>query len=168
MHIRIVFVFFVSLFSFVAEADSGTTERVHVKDLTEKYFKNISEGNLGLAYRSLSPELRANLAEERSKEQKSVFAQTAGDIVRLHISKLTVYDNPQNAPKPGIYIATDYYNKYAGVPIHCGYLVWFKGDAQKEYLITREETGFATADQLAGLSASKLKAIEKGLRCVVP
>lgn len=81
--------------------------------------------------------------------------------------KITVYNNPAEAPEPGLYIAADFNNVFENIPIHCGYLMWFR-PIGGTFTITREETGYVTAEQLKSISNTQLPDLKRQLRCVAP
>ncbi len=97
--------------------------------------------------------------------ERRAFRMLAGAPVRINIVKITVYDNPAEAPNPGVYVAADYVNEYRNVPFHCGYLMWFR-PIGGEFRITREETGDITAEQLQQIPVEQLPAIKQRMRCV--
>jgi hypothetical protein len=107
------------------------------------------------------------VSEAKWKSDKQSFYANAGEQIQIAIVKMTVYDNPVNAPEPGLYIAADYSNSYSKTPFHCGYLMWFR-PIGGEFQITREESGHMTSEQFKSIPKDKLPAIKRGLRCVEP
>jgi len=137
-----------------------------IMKLSEEYFNNLAAQKYDTAYSSISSALKQISSEELWAEDKQKFRQLSGEVSLVNITKVTVYENLASAPLPGTYIAADYYNKFTNVPIHCGYLVWYKPDSSKEkYKIVREESGYITKRQLAQLPIGKLPEVEKGLQC---
>jgi hypothetical protein len=63
-------------------------------------------------------------------------------------------------------VAADFSNAYRNVPIHCGYLMWFR-PIDGEFRIIREESGHITAEQLSRIPASQLPEIKQRFRCNV-
>ena len=145
-----------------------SVEKGAVTVLTEQYFQHIHSEKYGRAYSSVADALRQYSTKAEWIESKKDFKALAGESVSIKITRLTVYINPINTPK-GIYIAADYYNSFVNLPIHCGYLVWFKQeDGSGEYKILREESGYLTKAQMSGMSKEQVVEIEKGLKCVQP
>jgi hypothetical protein len=105
--------------------------------------------------------------EARWKSNKLSFQAMTGAPLEISITKITVYDNPAGAPAPGLYIAADYSNVYRDVPIHCGYLMWFR-PVGGEFRITREETGHVTSEQLRSIPSAQLPEVKRRLRCLAP
>ena len=130
---------------------------------SEAYFGLISKYRIEEAYAQVSV-AGLGMDEATWKSGKSSFQRMAGEPVRISISKVTVYDNPAEAPEPGLYVAADYSNEYTNVPLHCGYLMWFR-PIGGDFRITREETGYVTAEQLKSIPDARLPEIKQKLRC---
>lgn len=137
-----------------------------IKARSEAFFRLIAGGQLDEAYRQVSA---ADVwsDEAKWKADKQAFRETSGEPARIAISKITVYDNPAEAPNPGLYVAADYDNAWRGLAIHCGYLMWFR-PVGGEFLITREESGWVTADQLKAMPGEQLPELRRKLRCLEP
>jgi len=157
------------LLSDILLAENNNTDyKKMISELSESYFQHLSLEKYDLAYDSIGTSFRVYNSEEVFLKHKRKFRSITGNIESINISKITVYENPADAPAPGVYAAADYYNSFAGVPIHCGYLVWFMGEGQDTFKIIREETGFITKDQLAEIPAEQLQLFKKELLCVEP
>jgi hypothetical protein len=134
---------------------------------SEAYFRLLAAKQFEEAFAEASgPALGADQA--KWKQDNQAFQAIAGEPVTISIVKITVYDNPAEAPEPGLYVAADFSNTYANVPIHCGYLVWYRPVGGREFKITRLETGYVTSEQLKGIPGSQLPDIKQRLRCVGP
>jgi hypothetical protein len=107
------------------------------------------------------------VGEEEWKNKKLSFQAMAGVPLAISISKITVYDNPAQAPEQGLYVAADYSNVYSNLPVHCGFLMWFR-PIGGTFRITREETGHITSEQLKTIPSGQLPEIKRRLRCVSP
>jgi hypothetical protein len=137
-----------------------------IRRKSEEYFRLMVAGQLDEAYAQVSAN-RLGVDEAAWKHGKQSFRETAGDPLRISIVKITVYDNPAEAPEPGLYVAADFGNEFKNVPIQCGYLMWFR-PAGGNFLITREETSYVTAQQLKSIPSTQLPEIKRRLRCVAP
>jgi hypothetical protein len=137
-----------------------------VKRKSEEYFRLIVAGELDAAYAQVSAS-RLGTDEAAWKHDKKSFLEVAGNPLRISIVKITVYDNPAEAPEPGLYVAADFGNEFKNVPIQCGYLMWFR-PAGGNFLITREEAGYVTSQQLKSIPSIQLPEIKRRLRCVAP
>lgn len=133
---------------------------------SEEHFRLIAERSIDDAYAQVSAD-GMNVDETKWKNEKLAFQTTAGEPLEISIVKVTVYDNPPEAPEPGLYVAADFSNVYRNVPIHCGYLMWFRSTGGS-FRITREETGHVTSEQLKSIPSAQLPEIKRKLRCVAP
>jgi hypothetical protein len=133
---------------------------------SEAYIRLIAAGRLDEAYAQVSA-ASTGVDEATWKSANRSFRETAGEPLRISIVKVTVYDNPAEAPEPGLYVAADFGNEFRNIPIHCGYLMWFR-PAGGNFRITREETGFVTAEQLKSIPSTQLPEVRQRLRCVAP
>jgi hypothetical protein len=134
-----------------------------VLDETERHFRLIGAGKVDEAF--LQMDLADGIWNEPSwKSTKREFVSVAGALHRIGITKVTVYENPRSAAKPGLYVAADYRNVWANVPLHCGYLVWLR-TSDGQFRITREETGHVTTEQLKAMPAAQAQAVDQALRC---
>ena len=166
-------IYFTLILLFCAFASAQTnsdriTEKDEAVELTEQYFKNILSAKYELAYSSLAPTLKQYFTEAGWFKGKKEFVLLAGKLNTFKASRVTVYNNPPNA-KPGLYVAVDYYNNFDNLPVHCGYLVWFKEEnSERDPQIIREETGYITKAQMSETSKEQLEDLEQRLRCVRP
>jgi hypothetical protein len=148
-----------------AEESRGIQQQIRAR--TEAYFRLLAANRLDEAYAQM--DARALGQDEQAwKRSKQSFQALAGEPVQLSISKITVYDNPAEAREPGLYVAADYSNEYRNVPVHCGYLIWFRPIGGGDFRVTREETGHITAEQHKSIPAAQLPAIKRSLRCTAP
>jgi hypothetical protein len=138
--------------------------RNEVRARSEAYFKHIALKQVDEAFAQLTPTLRSTVNGARWKADKLSFQAAAGVQTQVSIAKVTVYDNPAGAPEPGLYVAADYSNSYREVPIHCGYLMWFR-PVGGDFRITREETGYVTSEQIKSIPNEQLSEIRRKLRC---
>jgi len=141
--------------------------REEVRQKSEAYFKHIASRRVDEAIANVAL-ARMGVNEARWKSDKLAFQASAGEPLQIVISKTTVYDNPEGAPEQGLYVAADYSNVYRDMPIHCGYLMWFRPVGGGEFRITREEAGYVTAEQLKSIPGAQVTEIKRRLRCVAP
>jgi len=133
---------------------------------SEAWFRLIADKRVDEAFEQMSAGSHGG-DEAGWKRDTLSFQATAGKPVKIAIVKMTVYDNPAGAPKPGLYVAADFNNVYENVPIHCGYLMWFR-PVGGDFLISRTEIGLITAEQFKSIPSVQLPEIKQQLRCVEP
>jgi len=147
------------------EAESRRVQE-EVKLKSEAYFQLIASKRSDEALTQVAV-AGMGVSAARWRSDKRSFQTMAGEPLEISIRKITVYDNPAAAPRPGLYVAADYSNVYRDVPIHCGYLMWFR-PIGGELRITREESGHVTSEQLRSIPSAQLPEIKRRLRCLAP
>ncbi|HET6629696.1 MAG TPA: DUF4019 domain-containing protein [Woeseiaceae bacterium] len=153
-----------------ASTDSADYQRLkqHIHSMTRRYFDAVYSGEYGKAYDFMSPEMQSFRGYEEWAAQMDTFRDEAGPVVTINIHKITVYDNPANAPTPGLYIAADYQNSLRNAPYHCGYLMWFRAGDSGEFQIIREESGVLTDKNLNQIPEKDHEHVLAELRCNAP
>ena len=150
--------------SFVPDAEAKQTIENEVQYLSRTYFSNLVNGNYEEAYDQLSESMRSYRSFEEWQSQFDAFMKQSGELVELNIHTITVYDNPPDAPQPGIYVAADYQNRFKDAPYHCGYLIWFRAEVGR-FQIMREETGLITNEILGQVTDDQRAQLLTQLRC---
>ena len=147
-----------------AEAEEVTNR---VRTMSIEYLTDVANERYEKAYAAIDGRLRAFSTAESWEAEKRSFRAAVGALIEIRISRITIYDNPQDAPEPGLYVAADFDNEYENAPIHCGYLMWFLRDG-REFRISREESGHVTAQQLSTIPIEQVPALRQSMRCVAP
>jgi hypothetical protein len=140
--------------------------REEVKGLSEAYFRLLAAKRFDEAYAQLN-ETALGTDKVTWTRERQAFQSVAGAPVAISIIKITVYDNPAEAPEPGLYVAADFQNSYKNAPYECGYLMWFR-EAGSPYVITRSEMGHVTSETLKTIPESQRPELFQKLRCVAP
>ena len=146
------------------EASRSVQDDIRLR--SEAWFRLITDKRVDEAYEQMSAGSRGG-DEAAWKRDMLSFQATAGKPLQISIAKVTLYDNPAEAPEPGLYVAADFNNRYENVPVHCGYLMWFR-PIGGEFLISRTEIGVITAEQLKSIPAAQLPEFKQRMRCVDP
>ncbi len=138
-----------------------------VKKLTEEYFRALNKKDFDAAYSQTNP---AAIASDKATwvRDKKAFQALAGELTSHSVVKITVYDNPPEAPEPGLYIAADFQNSYKNVPYECGYLMWFRANRDTPFRVTRSEIGTVTSENLRSIPEVQRAEVLRKLRCVAP
>jgi hypothetical protein len=148
----------------VVKTDQPQSPEEFVRASSITYLLQRSEGAFEQAYGAFSEVMRTFQPLEEWKKQNSDFNAAAGERKSTSIWRITVYDNPPNAPEPGIYIAADYESEFERVPFQCGYLIWFQS-AEERFVITREESGSLPLDLVKRLPKDQLSEIWRQFGC---
>jgi hypothetical protein len=117
---------------------ASAQDEADVRAATMAYFGAVDAGDAARLHGMMSTERQADESLESRTEALRAFREEAGTPGTHRIVALTWYVNPQNAPRPGIYVAADFERAYSGLLINCGYLVWFR-EAGGRYTLVREE-----------------------------
>jgi hypothetical protein len=147
-------------------AEEGKAVEEDIRKLTEAHFRLLATGQIDAAFAQVDAAGLGGDAASWMKNERS-FQSIAGAPTSITILKVTVYDNPDGAPTPGLYVAADFRNAYANVPFQCGYLMWFR-ERDGRFRITRQEKGHVTAEQLKAIPVGQHAEIKRRLRCEVP
>jgi hypothetical protein len=142
---------------------STAQDEERVSALTQHYFALVDAGDAEQVHRLWSEgEREATPLADRAAAIEA-FRRQAGRPGAHRIVRTTWYVNPQNAPRPGIYVAVDYERSYSGLHLNCGYLVWFR-EAEDRYILLREDTAILARDG-SDHSAESLAELRRQMRC---
>lgn len=148
----------------VAKIDQQQSREEFVKAVSIAYLRQRSEGAFEQAYGTFSEAMRTFQPLEEWKKQNSDFNAAAGKRKSTSVWRITVYDNPPNAPEPGIYVAADYESEFERVPFQCGYLIWFQ-TTEERFAITREESGSLPLTLVERLPKEQIAEIRRQFGC---
>jgi hypothetical protein len=148
----------------VVKTDQQQSLEDFVRASSIAYLLQRSEGAFEQAYGAFSEVMRTFQTIEEWKKQNSDFNAAAGERKSTSIWRITVYDNPPDAPEPGIYVAADYESEFERVPFQCGYLIWFQS-AGERFVITREESGSLPLNQIERLPKEQISEIRRQFGC---
>ena len=149
----------------VSSQEHRSAIEAEVKALSERYFAEVLAGNYEAAYSRLAESMKSFRKFDEWTAQMEKFRDEVGTVTELNIHTITVYDNPPNAPEPGLYVAADYQNRFARAPYHCGYLVWFRS-RDNSFKIIREESGWITNQMLLQVPGEQIPGLLSQFRCV--
>lgn len=116
-------------------ADSAEIQR-----LSARYFEHVDRKEYDAVYAMFTDGMRAAAP---FREWQDLLRETHRDWGKLEQRKLTNvtwYDNPPNAPQPGLYVAVDYVSRYANLAQHTEFLVWYRERDGLPFALTRHET----------------------------
>jgi hypothetical protein len=145
-----------------SDHDQSLEEFVRVASVA--YLQQRAEGEFEQAYMALSEAMREFQPAEEWTNRHAEFNAAAGKRIQTSVWRVTIYDNPPNAPEPGIHIAADYENEFERVPFQCGYLIWFQS-AHDRFVITREESGSLPSEMTERLTRQQLAEVRRRFGC---
>lgn len=140
------------------------------RKLTETFLSAKESGDYKKAYEMLGSEMKSTTKYSNwNSRDAGNYGDNTGELGNRDIWRMTLYNNPPNSPKPGLYIAADYENTYKNSSIHCGYVMWYLPTADSSELsVMREEYGVIGADVLKAIDKEDLQAVRKKFRCNAP
>lgn len=108
-----------------------------IMELSNRFFSAHDKGDDSVTFAVIDQEAMgqsfAEWSDNAAENRKELGAPAVRRLVRL-----TWYQNPPAAPRPGLYAAVDFSAKYAQVD-ECGYLIWTRPSSRTTFLITRKE-----------------------------
>lgn len=72
-------------------------------------------------------------------EANAVAHRQRGEFLSRHVRRITIYKDPPEAARKGIYAAIDFSGAYQNLEIYCGYMVLFKESPESTYRFVRLE-----------------------------
>lgn len=112
-----------------------------ILDLSGQYFAALEQGRDADAFALTTPEMTGGAPVEDWISRAGERRRVVGAIVSRQVARLTWYPNPPNSPQPGLYVAVDYVAGWT-LQDECGYLIWFRPDAETPFRLTRQEQTF--------------------------
>ena len=140
--------------------------KIKAKKLTKEYLSAKENKEFKKAYAMLTKNMQEMSDFKTWRKRESKTYADYGREVASEIWRMTVYDNPPNSPKPGVYVAADYESSFVDTPIHCGYVMWFLPiDNLNDFKVMREEYGSITNKIMKQVHASELPQIRQQIGC---
>lgn len=137
---------FAALFSvFLATAASAQTNDAAVEAATEArnaYWSALDAQDYDRAYAMYAPATQAMISHDEFVGYEQQRMRESGANVERRVMRTTVYDNPQNAPAPGIYVAFDFVARFAIADRSCGYIILHQPGPGEAFRIMRSEQSF--------------------------
>lgn len=116
-------------------ADSAEIQR-----LSSRYFKHVDRKEYDAAYAMFSDEMRAMAPLQEWRTLMREEPLNWGVLEQREQANVTWYNDPPNAPRPGLYVAVDYVSRYANLAQHTEFLVWYREREGMPFTLTRHET----------------------------
>ncbi|WP_422087922.1 DUF4019 domain-containing protein [Variovorax sp.] len=139
-------------------------DQKQVELLTYQYLKAKDAGDFAKAYGFFADSMKATASQESWSGAGRKFSAIAGPATSRRIRKITRYDNPPSAPRPGVYIAADLVSQFQNIDIHCGYVVW-RGQPDGSFQVIREEANYIDRATQQRMTPEQLAAFKASARC---
>jgi hypothetical protein len=147
-----------------AEVDAEEALREQVRTNSEQYLARLDAKDYPGAYEWMSLIAKQSMSTEAWMESKQAQVERGGKRKSLDIWRITVYEDPENAPMAGTYIAADYDSVFENLPVACGYIMWYRTTAG-DLMIIRDELGYIDTATLAKIPAKDLPAVKNEIGC---
>lgn len=132
------------------------TDDAAVRATTETFFAAREAGRFDDAYRLYDRTMQATSSAAEFAETARRLNAERGRRRALRTVAVTWYDQPPNAPVPGVYAAVDFVGDYENAHVMCGYALWLLQPDRTWRMVTLVENIFLrndapnpTADELA-------------------
>lgn len=139
-------------------------DQKQVEALTYQYLKAKDSGDFAKAYGFFADSMKATAPQESWSNDAKKFSALSGPVTSRRIRKITRYDNPPSAPRPGVYIAADLVSQFQNMDVHCGYVVWH-GQPDGSFRVIREEANYISKATQQRMTPEQLTAFKAGARC---
>ena len=127
---------------------------------TYAYFAARDRGRYPDAWSMLSNGMKQISPMAEWQRGAADFNAAAGAVRARRVVEITWYNNPPDAPRPGVYVAADYSGEFERLEFVCGYLMWLL-QPDGSFRLVREEQNLldkATAGKLASIDRQPLRA----------
>lgn len=140
--------------------------KAKAREFTNKFLSAKRRGNYREAYELLTPGMKSTSNYVDWEKKEADYRDLSGEFASRNIWRITIYDNPENSPKPGIYIAADYESEFNNIPVHCGYVIWYLHTPEsKDFKVMREEYGYIENKIYREISDQDLKITKSKFGC---
>jgi hypothetical protein len=118
------------------------------------YFAAKDNGRYGDAHHLLSDGMKQRFPLADWTASARAFDAEAGAVRGRRVVEITWYNNPADAPEPGLYVAADFSAEFAATEFVCGYLMW-RVQPDGGFRLVREEQN-AAPKRSGGRSIAKI------------
>lgn len=94
------------------------------------------------AYAMYAPSTQAVVSHDQFIEHEQHSRRDNGAVIARRVMRTTIYDNPPNAPAPGVYVAFDFVGRYEATDRSCGYLILHQAAPGAPFRVVRSEQAF--------------------------
>lgn len=105
----------------------------------DAFWRALDAEDLTRAYDMFTPGMQAMMSIEQYTELDAQTRTTSGATIERRVMRITRYDNPPNAPGPGIYIAFDFVARAERADRSCGYIILHQAAEGDPFRVTRTE-----------------------------
>jgi hypothetical protein len=92
------------------------------------------------------------------------FNKDAGAVRSRRVTEITWYNNPTDAPQPGLYVAADYSAEFENLDFVCGYVMWLL-QPDGSFAVTREEQNLLRRESAKKVASIDRQPLRKQMGC---
>ncbi len=118
----------------------NAADSAEIQQLSARYFEHVDRKDYDAAHAMFGDEMRAIATLQEWRTFMRDELRDWGALQQREQTNVTWYDNPSNAPLPGLYVAVDYVSRYAELAQHTEFLVWYRERDGMPFALTRHET----------------------------
>lgn len=108
----------------------------------DAYWAALDRSEYNEAYALFSPGMQSLSSVDAFAREGAAQTTQNGRAIERRVMRTTRYDNPANAPAPGIYIAFDFVGRFEQADRNCGYIILHQSQAGAPFLVTRTDQTF--------------------------
>jgi hypothetical protein len=131
------------LFASVASAQTDEAAAIAAAgQLRDAYWGALNLQHYDVAYAMYASSTQAVVSRDAFVEYEQQGRRDNGAVIERRVMRTTVYDNPANAPAPGLYVAFDFIGRYEATDRACGYLILHRLTPSAPFRVVRSEQAF--------------------------
>jgi hypothetical protein len=131
---------------------------------TYAYFAAKDSGRYSQAWNMLAPGMKQVSTAAEWQRNAAGFNKDAGAVRSRRVTEITWYNNPTDAPQPGLYVAADYSAEFENLDFVCGYVMWLL-QPDGSFAVTREEQNLLRRESAKKVASIDRQPLRKQMGC---
>ncbi len=134
---------------------------------SKAYLQDKQARHYDRAYAMIAGNMQSYLTPDLFRSGAERFLSEAGKPGGVQFTRVTWYQDPPDAPEPGLYAAVDFTAHYADLELMCGYLMWHKL-VDGRFVLVREEQNFIGRPAAQQMVPEQRRNLPRLFGCVSP
>ena len=130
-----------------AHAEQNYPREAEAIQVATEWLNLLDSGQSKESFGQLTETFKGNLTEVLWRDQMTATKQTLGALENRKLRRVVVYQDPDNAPLPGTYVAVEFDSSYQRASSHFQY-VMLHSLSGEPFKVMRHEQFFALNDPL--------------------
>jgi len=148
--IRLIFTVLAILAAAPAYAQSNEQRVNEAAARRDAFWQALEAEDYAGAYAVMTDGFHALETAESFATNAARLRQQLGPVIERRVMRTTVYDNPPNAPAPGVYIAFDLVARFERADRYCGYVILHQAAEGAPFRVTRVDQAIMENSVVAG------------------